>query len=310
MVVIETRGLTKTYGKVQALQGADLTVEEGKIFGFLGPNGAGKTTMIKILTGLIPPTSGTCLVNGFKTMEQGADHRRNIGYLSQKPAYYPWMTGEELLNFVGELFNIPTIERKRRTKELLEIAGLGKAGKRRISGYSGGMVQRLGIAQAIYNSPKIVFLDEPVSALDPVGRRDVLAFIGSLKKTSTVFMSTHILADVERVCDEVAIIKDGIVLLQEDTEALLRRFATGIAVLAFESALDCTVLFNVLDDGSDTIQVDGSHIRMHAQQFSRNRDRILQFVLEKHLSLCGINEEPTSLEDVFMQIIGKGGSYV
>jgi ABC-2 type transport system ATP-binding protein len=306
MTVIETKNLKKSYGNVQALKGADLCVEEGSIFGFLGPNGAGKTTMIKILTGLIPSTSGSCRVNGYSTGNATSDHRKHIGYLSQKPSYYSWMTGEELLNFVGSLFGMNSSDCKRRTAELLEISGLGKAGFRRIGGYSGGMVQRLGIAQAIYHKPKVVFLDEPVSALDPVGRRDVLQFIGKLKEFSTVFMSTHILADVERVCDEVAIIKEGLVLLQEKTSTLLRKHSTGMFTLTFATPQDSLGLKDFLLSKQIKVNQDASVLRINRQEFIDNRDIVLAKIATEHLDLLGIQEDSSSLEDVFMNIVEKG----
>ncbi len=305
MIVIETKNLKKSYGNVQALKGADLCVEEGSIFGFLGPNGAGKTTLIKILTGLIPSTSGSCRVNGYSTVNATSDHRKHIGYLSQKPSYYSWMTGVELLNFVGSLFGMNSSECEQRTTELLEISGLGKAGSRKIGGYSGGMVQRLGIAQAIYHKPKVVFLDEPVSALDPVGRRDVLQFIGSLKEFSTVFMSTHILADVERVCDEVAIIKDGLVLLQEKTSSLLRKHSTGMFTLAFDTAQDSHNLKDFLLTKKIMVNQDGPVLRLNRKDFIDNRDILLTRIATEHLNLLGIQEDSSSLEDVFMNIIEK-----
>lgn len=305
MIVIETKNLKKSYGNVQALKGADLCVEEGSIFGFLGPNGAGKTTLIKILTGLIPSTSGSCRVNGYSTGNATSDHRKHIGYLSQKPSYYSWMTGVELLNFVGSLFGMNSSECKQRTTELLEISGLGKAGLRKIGGYSGGMVQRLGIAQAIYHKPKVVFLDEPVSALDPVGRRDVLQFIGKLKEFSTVFMSTHILADVERVCDEVAIIKDGTVLLQEKTSSLLRKHSTGMFTLSFDTAQDSHSLKDFLLSKQIMVNQDSSVLRINRKDFIDNRDMVLSKIATEHLDLLGIQEDSSSLEDVFMNIIEK-----
>ncbi len=303
MSLIECRNLVKNYHKVQALKGVDLMVDEGKIFGFLGPNGAGKTTLIKILTGLISPTSGTCRVNNIDASKTNPEHRMHIGYLSQKPAYYAWMTGEQLLHFTGSLFGLNRQECGRRTEELLRLSGLGKAGSRNISGYSGGMIQRLGIAQAIYHRPKVVFLDEPVSALDPIGRREVLQFIKQLKEETTVFMSTHILADVERVCDEVAIIKEGEIIIKEGTDVLIREHSTGYYLITFSDGRQAEDAAASLHSFINDIQVCESSVKIGEQEFIKNRSTILMTASENTWDLQGLHRETAGLEDVFMNII-------
>ena len=218
MSIITIRKLSKTYKKegVNALNSIDLDVEKNTIFGYLGPNGAGKTTTIKILTGLMVPTGGKAQVAGYEIGLNSLEVRAHIGYLSQNPKYYSWMKGTELLLFTGELYGLSPGENRRRCHELLEMAGLKKAGNRKIGGYSGGMLQRIGIAQALVPYPEVLFLDEPVSSLDPIGRKEVLEFIRLLKEKTTVFMSTHILEDVERICDEVGIIHNGRIIIKED----------------------------------------------------------------------------------------------
>ncbi len=199
MNAISIEGLEKRYGTVRALDGLDLEVEPGTVFGFLGPNGAGKTTTIRILTGLSHAGAGHARVAG---VEVGAGDDRLahlIGHLPEEPAFYTWMTPVEFLDHVGRIFGLRASQCRVRTQELLELVGLAEAGKRRIGGFSRGMRQRLGLAQALVNHPQVIFLDEPLSALDPAGRRDVLELITRLKGETTVLMSTHILADVERV---------------------------------------------------------------------------------------------------------------
>ena len=189
---IRTRGLRKVYGEVVALDGLTLTVERGTVFGFLGPNGAGKTTTMRLLTGMARPTAGEAWVAG-QTVGQGASAAARFGYLPEEPAFYPWMTPLEFLDHVGRVFHLAGPERRARAQELLELVGLGAVGKRRITGFSRGMRQRLGLAQALVNKPEVLLLDEPVSALDPAGRKEVLELIGQLGSEHTVFMSTYIL---------------------------------------------------------------------------------------------------------------------
>ena len=209
MAAIRIAGLHKSFGQVRALDGLSLTVEPGSVFGFLGPNGAGKTTAMRILTGLAHADAGQAWIDG---LEVTAGRRRvgsRIGYLPQDPSFYPWMTAREFIDHVGRVFGLPAGERVARTEELLRLVGLADAAGRRVGGYSGGMGQRLGIAQALVNRPPVLLLDEPVSGLDPAGRKDLLELIEHLRGQCTVFMSTHILADVERVCDTVGIINRG-----------------------------------------------------------------------------------------------------
>ncbi len=233
MTAIRIEALRKQFGEVQALDGLTLSVERGSVFGFLGPNGAGKTTTIRILTGLAQPDGGRAWVSEVEVSAKFSQQRQvaaRVGYLPQDPTFYAWMTGREFLEYVGRVFGLAGRESRERAQELLVLTGLDKAANRRIGGFSGGMRQRLGVAQALVNRPEVLFLDEPVSALDPAGRKEVLELIERLRGRSTVFMSTHILADVERVCDTVGIINHGKLITQAPQEALIERYA----VPAFE----------------------------------------------------------------------------
>ncbi|MCU0523089.1 MAG: ABC transporter ATP-binding protein, partial [Anaerolineae bacterium] len=236
MTAIACEGLTKHYGTVVGLHDLNLVVAEGAIFGFLGPNGAGKTTTIRLLTGLSRPTSGRAWIGGQEVAADNITMRTRVGYLAEEPAFYGWMTGEELLVFVGKLFGLRGEELAGRVRDLLDLADLGPATRRRIAGYSRGMRQRLGIAQAMINRPDVLLLDEPCSALDPAGRKDVLEVIEQLRGQATVFMSTHILADVERVCDSVGIIDHGKIVVQAPIEALRERYAAPIFLVEFEAS--------------------------------------------------------------------------
>src|SRR5512134_2315052 len=220
--VIQTHELSKTYRDVAALQSLDLKVPPHSIFGFLGPNGAGKSTTIKLLLGLARPTSGTASVFDMDILRDSAEIRNHIGYLAQEPRYYDDMTARETLRFTARFFyNGPKRAIEERIEETLELVGLADKADRPIKGFSGGERQRLGIAQAQVNYPDLLILDEPAASLDPMGRRDVLEVMDRLRKHTTIFYSTHILEDVQRVSDTVAILNKGQLVAQAPIEELM-----------------------------------------------------------------------------------------
>ncbi len=221
-LVIETHNLTKTYKGVQALKGLNLKVPKNSIFGFLGPNGAGKTTTIKLLLGLARPTSGEGRVFGHAIGRDSVRIRQRVGYLAQDPRYYEHMTARETLRFTaGFFFSGPAAQIEARIAETLDLVGLADKADRPLKGFSGGERQRLGIAQAQINYPDLIILDEPAASLDPQGRRDVLEVMERLRKYTTIFYSTHILDDVQRVSDTVAILNQGELVAQAPIEQLL-----------------------------------------------------------------------------------------
>lgn len=220
--VIETRGLTKNYDGLTALDELDLRVPKNSIFGFLGPNGAGKTTTMKLLLGLIRPTAGHGAVFGLDIARDSVRIRERVGYLPQGPRFYEHMTAREILDFTARFFfQGPDDEIARRVDEMLTLVGLSSKADRPIEGFSGGERQRLGIAQAQVNYPDLLILDEPAANLDPLGRRDVLDVMARLRKHTTIFYSTHILDDVQRVSDTVAILNAGKLVTSGPIEALL-----------------------------------------------------------------------------------------
>jgi ABC-2 type transport system ATP-binding protein len=213
-VIVEAEHLQKTFAlgffrkKVRAVDDVSFTVEKNEIFGFLGPNGAGKTTTLKMLMGLIFPTGGHARIFGRPIRERAVKQR--LGFLPENPYFYDYLSGEELLDLMGHLFGLDRRERRKRARALLDRVGLGRAGDRALRKYSKGMLQRLGIAQALINDPELVVLDEPMSGLDPIGRKEIRDLIVELKhEGKTVLFSTHILADVELVCDRVAMVVGG-----------------------------------------------------------------------------------------------------
>ena len=238
---ISTVGLTKHYPGVAALTDLSLDVPAGSIYGFLGPNGAGKSTTIKLLAGLTRPSSGTASVAGVP-VQAGAGYRREVGYLAQEPHFYDWMSGPETLRFVASLYPAEGRADDARIAAILARVGLADARDRRTDTYSGVMRQRLGIAQALVGSPAVLLLDEPVSALDPIGRREVLDLMRELRGEVTVFYSTHILDDVERVSDHVAILDGGRLVRAAPTAELLESFNQDQLRVVFGGADDTTAV--------------------------------------------------------------------
>ncbi len=226
--VIETRELGKAYRGVQALQGLNLRIPQHSIFGFLGPNGAGKTTTIKLLLGLARPTTGSASLFGLDVVRDGLEIRQRVGYLAQDPRFYESMTAREILHFTAHFFFAgPKAAIEERVAEVLDLVGMTSRADRPARTLSGGERQRLGIAQAQVNHPELLILDEPAAALDPEGRHDVLEIMALLRQHTTIFYSTHILSDVQRVSDTVAILKGGRLIAQAPVEELLAGHQTA-----------------------------------------------------------------------------------
>jgi ABC-2 type transport system ATP-binding protein len=222
--IINTTALSKSFGDVDALKPVDLTVPQHAIFGFLGPNGAGKTTFMKLLLGLIRPSSGAGQIFSKDIVADSIEIRSRVGYLPQEPRFYQYMTARETLEFTARFFfSGPKIEIDNRVSEMLDLVGLNDKADRPIQGFSGGERQRLGIAQAQVNYPELLILDEPAASLDPLGRRDVLAVMERLREHTTIFYSTHILNDVQQVSDTVAILNNGELAAHGPIETLLKQ---------------------------------------------------------------------------------------
>jgi ABC-2 type transport system ATP-binding protein len=309
---IVTIGLTKRYGAgVVALDNLNLTVPSGSIFGFLGPNGAGKTTTLRLLTGLAGATAGSGTVAGIRIGGTGGDLARNIGYLDQEPRFYGWMRGRELLDMVGRLHGLEGAALKQRVGEVLEIVGLTDASHRRISGYSGGMRQRLGIGQALINQPRVLFLDEPVSSLDPAGRRDILEIISRLRGTATVFMSTHILNDVERVCDRVAILNLGHLVVEGPIDELLDRYAQPVYDLEPEpaqpGAIDKLAAAMRGQPWAHEVRTTPDSVRVFVNDPKVAGPAILPIVVATGVNLVRYERARPSLEDVFLRLVAEKG---
>jgi ABC-2 type transport system ATP-binding protein len=308
---VSTRGLTKRYRLDVALDDLDLDVPAGCVFGFLGPNGAGKTTTLRLLTGLARPTAGSATVAGIDATTGGRALAERIGALDQDPRYYGWMTGRELLTFVGRLHGLDGAPLRARVEEVLETIGLVDAAKRRIGAYSGGMRQRLGIGQAMLPRPAVLFLDEPVSSLDPAGRRDVLELIGRLRGTCTVFMSTHILNDVERVCDRVGILDHGRLVTEAPMDELLASHAQPILELDPEPGQDAAVaaLTATVRGQAWTrdVRVEHGLIRVFVTDAERAAAEVLPLVVTSGVRLARFERVRPTLEEVFLALVGTAG---
>ncbi len=311
---IACQGLTKHYGRVQALNGVDLTMPAGSIFGFLGPNGSGKTTTIKILLGLALPTAGHCSIFGQQVARFSAAARMEVGYLAQDPSYPRWMTGSEVLEFVGRLYPRAQRPLADRVRDALRLVDLEKAADRSCGGYSAGMRQRLGIAQALMGEPRLVILDEPSSSLDPIGRRDVLDILRSLRERGiAVFYSTHILDDVERVADHVAIMKEGRIVRQgamaDMTAGSVDSFR--IAVEAPAEGLDALLrsLDWVTQVETAAGPTDGRVVRVVSVRDAEKAKRALpRALVDSDFVLFACEPARQRLEDVFMETVSDAAS--
>jgi len=301
---VEIRRLTKAYGPKRALDCVDLTVEEGSIFGFLGPNGAGKTTTLRILTGLAKPTEGEVRVFGHDVVTADNTVRSQIGFLPDVPGFYDWMKAREFLRFAGGLFGLEREALDSRVDVLLDLAGLTDVDTK-IGGYSRGMKQRLGVAQALINAPKLLMLDEPTSALDPMGRKEVLDMLLSLRGRTTVFFSTHILADVERICDTVAILDHGHVVAHAPIDELKARY--GASKVVIEIAAGADELADAIRGESWAAAVErdtNGTVFVTVSDEDAAARAIPAMVAQRGLALRRMEAGEMGLEEVFVQLVG------
>ncbi len=307
-IAVRCRGLTKRYGSLTALDGLDLDVPAGSIFGFLGPNGAGKTTTMRLLTSLARANAGEASVGGVPVGDGEPNRRGVLGYLDQDPRFHGWMRGRELLELVGNLYGMTGATLRTRIDEVLELLELTGAAERRIGGYSGGMRQRLGLAQAILNRPPVLLLDEPVSSLDPEGRRDLLDVIQELGRTSTILFSTHILNDVERVCDRIAIINHGRLVTEGAMDDLLERYAQPVYLLEAEPGAENTLvaLADTIRGAPWVTAVELSHgiLRVGVGDGSSAGRELLAAAVGANAALVRFDRQRPTLEDVFLRLVG------
>jgi ABC-2 type transport system ATP-binding protein len=309
---IKITGLTRRFGSLTAVESLSLEVPEGSVFGFLGANGAGKTTTLRMIAGLARPTSGTIEVAGIPSTA-GTEYRRQLGYLCQEPAFYQWMTGRQVLQYAAGFYPERWTARAEAGAEigrLLALVGLEDAADRRCSQYSGGMRQRLGIAAALVGRPRVLLLDEPATGLDPIGRRDVLELMGALRDTTTIFYSTHILDDVQRVSDRVAVVDHGKLLVADRTENLLRsqgrnRLQVELAGATAATAHQLAAIPGVVGVSRPELTPDGRsfEVEFGASMGPTVQNAITRLAAENGLSVVSAKTAALDLEEVFLGLV-------
>lgn len=303
--MIRIENLVKSYNGLKVLKGITLEVKVGEIYGFIGHNGAGKSTTMNILAGLIDFESGKCVVNGREVKKNKKQQFKDIGYLPEDPKFYPYMNAKEYLSFIGTMGgdSVKTINKK--SERLLDIVKLTKASKKPIGGYSRGMRQRLGIAVAMYHDPEVLFLDEPSSALDPEGRKDVIEILQQLKNDKkTVFLSTHILNDIERVCDRVGILHDGKILVDESLNTLMKKYLQPIYDIEFKEILnERQVKIIMAANFIEQVTIEGKNVALMLRDMDLNGSDALKLLAAVEMPVTSMNIRKPSLEDIFMKVV-------
>jgi ABC-2 type transport system ATP-binding protein len=298
---LETRDLRKEFGDNVAVRSLSLQVQQGEVFGFLGPNGAGKTTSIKMLLGLVAPTSGTATLLGAPLGDRAA--RAKIGFLPEHFRFHDWLTAREFLTLHGQLYGLPSARLRERAAELLELVGLTPFQHKQLRTFSKGMLQRVGLAQALLNDPHLVFLDEPTSGLDPVGRRLVRDIIRDLRDLgATVFLNSHLLSEIEITCDRVAFIKHGEVIRVTDLKTIVDG-ETSVTIRA--GGLTPEALAGLNQWGRD-VRADGDHITLTVTDDSA-LPAITRHLVTHNAEVYALTPQRLSLEELFIQIVGTDG---
>lgn len=296
MDVLSIQNLKKNFGSKEVLHGIDLSVSEHNIFGFIGKNGAGKTTTMKAILGLLKADGDEIYVMGEKVHFGQTNTNRHIGYLPDVPEFYSYMTPLEYLTLCGEVCGMDKTDIVTRSKELLELVGLGQE-YHRIKGFSRGMKQRLGIAQALLNRPKLLICDEPTSALDPAGRKEILDILLAAKEQTTVLFSTHILSDVERICTEVAFLHDGKIAMQGTIAELRNKRVSDGFIIEIEQKEVADALIKVFGDFQYT--------EKNSLVFHGSEDRffdIIKYIAENRMPIQRIERIEPTLESLFLEV--------
>ncbi len=300
MNILEISHITKTFGAKKVLNDLSFSVPEHSVFGFIGQNGAGKTTTMKIILGLLKSDQGEVFVNGEKVTFGQNSTNKYIGYLPDVPEFYGFMTPREYLTMCGQITGMRKEEIVKKSVELLKLVGLEKENKR-IKGFSRGMKQRLGIAQALLNSPKLLICDEPTSALDPMGRKEVLDILSSVKEHTTVVFSTHVLSDVERICDRIAFLHEGKVALSGTLEEI-RNVRNGESIeIEFFTEQDADIFGSICPGGKKS----GRTKLLFQKRTEIDMLDMMKCLSQNQISILRLERLEPTLEDLFLEVIGK-----
>lgn len=299
MNILELSCVSKRFGSKQVLNDVTFSVPEKCIFGFIGRNGAGKTTTMKSILGLIKTDSGEITVCGEKAAYGQTATNKHIGYLPDVPEFYAYMNAREYLKLCGEITGMKADDIKSRSAELLELVGLADE-KHKIKGYSRGMKQRLGIAQALINRPKLLICDEPTSALDPVGRKEILDILSAAKEQTSVLFSTHILSDVEKISDRIALLEGGSIIISGTIDDIKQKRSEPDVELSLQNADDIQKVTKAFP----SVDVQEGKL-VFKRPSAEQAEQILGFVAAQHIPIIRFERHETDLEDMFMEVIGK-----
>jgi ABC-2 type transport system ATP-binding protein len=301
--LLQVSNLSKSYGSHHSVSGISFEITKGSCVALLGPNGAGKTTTLRMIAGLLPPSAGNIVLAGNRL---GTDYRRELGYLPQSPAFYGWMSGQEYVVFAAKLGGMGAKEAVSMAAIALERVGLAAAARRRIAGYSGGMKQRLGLAQALVHRPRLLLLDEPVSALDPIGRREVMALLQEIREETTVVFSTHVLHDAEEICDEIILMKDGAIAEQGALSMLRNKYSQPAITVRTEKKAEAVQWLSSLATKSYVLEarLNGEHAVLHVNHLEEARRLLLKEASNLDIPLLQFEAGSSTLEDMFMKVVG------
>lgn len=304
MNAVEIRQLSKSFGDNKAISGLDLSVPENSVFGFVGKNGAGKTTTMKMVLGLMKPTDGDIFVFGEKVVYGETKSNRYIGYLPDVPEFYGYMKPTEYLKLCGEVTGMPKDRINEKSEELLKLVGLSGA-NRKIAGFSRGMKQRLGIAQALMNDPRLLICDEPTSALDPIGRKEILEILSAVKGRTTVLFSTHILSDVERICDHIAILNEGKIVMSGKLTEVKKHYRQDCYLIEFSSEAD-TSIFVCSDELSApymSVKRDRNILTIKVSDIRSGGLPLIDVLSKRHITPIKFEVMEPTLESMFVEAV-------
>ena len=305
MSSITTNSLSKTYGSVKAVDGIDLNVKSGQVFGFLGPNGSGKSTTIKLLTTLIPPTDGQLSILGIDAVKKPLQVRNRIGVVLQQPSYEPTLSVEKSLDKYGMMWNVPQKIRKKRVEELLEEFNLKEIRHKKNDDLSIGQRRRVQVAREFMHDMELLFLDEPTVGLDPTARRKLLDFLKNKAKSGlTIFYTTHVLSEVEYICDEIAIINKGKIIAVDSPDDLKNRFGREKTIKIHLSGINKSIpdLLNNIDDCKIDFN-SGTNITIHSDKSETVLLQILQILNNNNMPIEDLSAIPTNLEEIFLKVV-------